>query len=474
MKTRFFIILIFYPFLTFGSDKFQLEDFSIQLEQITSDPSHIWVSSGYTTVNPKHHTIFGVNDFFSPPFAARRFNLKISMLADSNIISDDGSIGKGDVGLLYAGGTWFPYKIIRYGTYHHLKDGKLISLGITSELIPLFGHAGFIEKITVKNRASTPVDLKLLPELVPGNPGVEGLSQWGFGVPQPNVRQAISVDFDRWANKSVNVGLYRENETAMLVPGKSMTTTFTVMVCKKEETLPDRVNAAILENETVNAWQKRLDIYTKNIPPLASNIDGMDDYYRRSIISGLVCLYENPSFALNPFLTSCGMDGGGFCTYTWDVAYYPQIAALMLDNKMITMVKKMTGINLENHYAISLDGTGVGVKYSYDPWSFTSLISTIFKFIGPDRELFNFNKTLILNEEQRKSSNNLIDYGFQHNLLEMRGAGWEHYVVSPNAERNWCFQQLAEMGKLTGTNESEMSDWKRQAGEIIAAVRNEL
>ena len=475
MKKIFFIVLILYPFLSFGSEKFQLEDFSIQLEQITSDPSHIWVSSGYTTVNPKHHSIFGVNDFFSPPFAVRRFNLKISILADSNIISDDGSYGKGDVGLLYAGGTWFPHKIVRYGTYHHLKDGKLVSLGITSELIPLFGHAGFIEKITVKNRASTPVDLKLLPELVPGNPGIWSLSQWGYGAPQPNVRQAIAVDFDRWVNESVNVGLYRENETVTLAPGKSMMASFTVMVSKKEEKLPERVNAAMLETEAVNAWQKRLETYTKNVPSLASDIDGLDDYYRRSIVSGLVCIYENPSFVINPFFTTCGMNGGGFCTYLWDNAgYIPQIASLMLDNKVVAIAKQMASIDLEKYYAFSLDGTGNGVKYSYSPWSFTSLVSNIFKFLTPDKELFDYNKTLILNEEKRKSANNLIDYGVQNNLLEMRGAGWEHYVVSPNAERSWCLQQLAEMGKLMGANENEMSDWKHQAGEIITAVREEL
>jgi len=474
MKNTFCIILFFYPFLTFGSGKFQLEDFAIQMEQITSHPSHIWVSSGYTTVNPTHNTVMGVNGFFSPPFAAGNCNLKIKIQVDTNIITDIAFDGHGGDGLLYAGGTWFPHKIVRYGTYHRIKDGKLISLHVTSELIPLFGQAGYIEKITIRNRASTPVALTLFPELNPGNPCMIDLSQWSWSPPWSHAHHVMPVDDDRWANESVSVGLYRDNETATLPPGKSMVASFTVIVNQKDGTLPNRVDAAILETETALAWQKRIEVYTKNIPSLDSDIDGLADYYLRSVLTGLVCIWENPTYQLNPFFAESGMDGGAICTYHWGVAYTPKMLALMLDDKIVAIVKQMADTDLEKYYAISLDGTGVGVKYSYSPWSFTSIVSTIFKFFGPDKELFEYNKMFILNDEKRKSVNNLIDYGTHSNLLEMRSAGWEHYVVSPNAERSWSLQQLAEMGKWIGATENETSDWKRQAGEIITAVRKEL
>ncbi len=475
MKIRYLILFILIPFISVASEKFKLKDFSMQLEQITSDPAHVWVSSGFTTVNPEYHTVMGVNEFYSPPFAAKNFRFKLSFIADERKIQDVGSYGKGDVGLVYAGGIWFPDKIIRYGTYHHLKNGKLISLGVTSELIPLFGQAGFMVKISIKNRATTPVMIKIDPELTPGNPDVIPLNNWGFSPPGSNTTKAENYKPDRWANESANIGLYSENETRLIAPGELEVSSYIVIINKKDKELPDLVNSEELELQTHQAWEKRLETYTKNVPSLTTDIEGLENYYKRSIITGLLGIYENPAYELNPVFLTSGMDGGGFCTYVWDNAgYIPRMVTLILDEKVRSFAKKMVEIDLEEHYAFSLDGTGIGVKYSYSPWSFTCLVSTIFKFLAPDKELFEYNRTLILNNEKRKSKNNLIDYGLQHNMLEMRGTGWEHFVVSPNAERSWSLRQLAEMGRSVGVKQSELDDWNNQANNIISSIQKNL
>lgn len=457
-------------------EKYKLEDFAIQLEQITSEPSHVWVSSGYSTANPKYPTVTGVNDFFSPPFAVRRFSLRANLLiADSISVPDAGSYGKGDVGLLYAGGVWYPHKIVRYGTYHHLKGEHLVSLALTSELIPLMGEVGFMEKITIKNRSTESVDIKVLPEVSPGNPDFIPLNKWEFSPPESTKEAAQNISSNVWANEAVKIGLYTKNESLTLAPGETEVVSMVIIANKNEISLPETVDTELLERKVVVAWEQRLARYTQNIPVLHSEIEGLEDYYKRALISGLVCIWENSSYVLNPFFTTSGIDGGGMCTYLWDNAgYAPNTSTMMFGNHMAEMARQMVSIDLEKCYAYSLDGTGIGVKYSFSPVAFTSLVSAIFKFVSPDKELFDYNKRLVLDEEQRKGNNLLIDYGFQHNLLEMRGSGWEHITVSPNADRSWCLRQLAEMGALVNEKQKNMNNWKIQADDIIASIRDNL
>lgn len=476
MKTIITAILLATSALTASAEgKFKLSDFAIQLEQVTSSPSHVWVSSGYTTVNPTYPTLTGVGEMFSPPFAARGFALNVGFFADSQPLPDDGSYGKGDVGILYSGGTWLPHKIVRHGTYHHFKDEKLISLAFTTELIPLIGQSGFIEKISVKNRSNTPIEVKALPKLTPGSPDVIPLNEWEFSPPQSKASEAQLTEASTWTNGTVQMRLYLQNPSHELAPGETATSVVTVIMDKAGTMLPETIDAQQLEATAIEAWQKRLDTYTANIPTLTSNVKGMDDYYKRSLISALVCVWENPAFALNPFITTSGIDGGGLCTYLWDNAgYAPNAYSMMFGDQMIKVAKQMASIDLDKYYAYSLDGSGIGVRYAYSPFAFTTLVNSIFKFVKPDKELFDYDKKLIMNDEKRKSSNGLIDYGFQHNLLEMRGIGWEHQVVSPNAERAWCLNRLADMGKILGEPTAETASWNTQADDVIKAVRTNL
>ncbi len=459
-----------------AQEKFSLEDFAIALNQITSAPQHTWVNSGYTTVNPQHNTVMGVNEFYSPPFAARNFNLSIELKVDSLLIKDVGSFGKGDVGLLYAGGVWFPHKIVRRGTYHHLKNSKLISLGVRSELLPLFGESGFLLKITIKNRSNSSLNLELLPTLVPGNPTFVPLENWSYGQPKAEALETRQISNSVWGNDKTKISLFLENSVTELKAGASATSYLVVLMTSADDTLPQNADAPQLEQAAIHAWNSRLAKYTINIPTLESDISGLKSYYDRSVLSGLVCIWENNAFKVNPHLATSGMDGGAMCSYLWDIAgYAPNMMSLMLDSTIIAIARQMMNIDLEKYYAFAPGGAGVGVRYSYSPSAFTGLVCSIYKFLGADSGLFYSAKKLILNDEQNSiQSNHLIDYGVQHNLLEMRGAGWEHVVVSPNAERVWCLNQLAELGEYLNQNADEMTAWRKQAEMIKQSIRQEL
>ena len=163
---------------------FRSTDFSIPLSALVQPEEHIWVNSGFSTVSPKKNSVTGVRGFVSPPFAATDFFFKLNFVVNDHLVPDAGSFGKGDCGLLYSGGTWQPDRIIRNGTYHYITGAGLISIYVTTELIPLFGDAGFMLKYTIKNRDVKKITVKLMPEVNAGKTGYYPLGSWQFSPPR--------------------------------------------------------------------------------------------------------------------------------------------------------------------------------------------------------------------------------------------------------------------------------------------------
>lgn len=466
-------------FITIGSglfaiNKYKLEDFSLNLNSSLAPSNHLWVMSGWSTVTPVSKTVMGVGDCFGPPIAGKNFKLLVNIEANGHLIRDVGSVGKDDVGLLYSGGQWQPDKIIRKGTYHHLVGNNLISFSVQSELIPLFNRTGFILKCTIKNRLGTVLKIKINPNITPGNPNFIPLNLWPFMLPKAG-NAALSLGDHFWSNDKVNIALFSESLTAEIPALESNITYLAITFSGKNNisTKPEKIKDWEIEERLV--WENKLKWALHNVPVIESTIPGLDDYYKRSIASGLVAIWENPSFIVNPFLATCGIDGGGICTYIWDPGgYIPRMLCLMLGKDVIAITKAMSEIGLDKYNAYTLDGTGIGVSYAYSTWSFVNFVWEISKHIGLNESLFNEARRLVLLNEKLESSNNLIDYGVQGNLLEMRSAGWEHYVVSPNAERVWCLERLADMGEKINFNSTEIKQWREKSLVIKKAIQDQL
>ena len=121
---------------------YKLQDFSFDLRKCTSHPDHIFVGSGYSTCSPLTFCTCGVGSLYSPPFSAGDMQFFVSFEANGHHICDNGNLGKGDCGVLYQNGYWYPQKVVRSGTYHFKVQDQLISFLVTSELVPLFSHHG--------------------------------------------------------------------------------------------------------------------------------------------------------------------------------------------------------------------------------------------------------------------------------------------------------------------------------------------
>lgn len=454
---------------------FQLDDFAFDLRASVAPPHHIWVGSGYGTVAPLANTVAGVKGLFSPPFAARSLQLQLELEADGHIVGDAGSFGKGDCGLLYAGAEWRPDRIARKGTYHYYVDGRLLSLAAGSELVPLSDRAGFLLTLRVVNRNDRAIDVRVKPFLAPGNPSFRPLDDWDYGHPAPG-EPAQAAGEGIWENDQVRVTLLQERpQTFGLPPGQEAVFRLAVVLTRSGEVCDAFDDFAGQGRRTTEVWQERLRRTCRAVPKLQSDIPGLEDYYRRSLVSGLICLWEHPDFAMRPFPVVSGIEGAGICCYPWDAGGYAgRLLAMMLgSDSMMELARLMVNSGIERHSRFSPSGLGKDVPYSYSLWSFFNLVWSNVEQHGVGRELYaELRKVLLVDEERLPAWGELLDYGKQHNLLEMRSAAHEHVVSSPNAERAWCYDRLADAAEWLGNEEA--AQWRDKAERIRRAIREQL
>lgn len=391
------------------------------------------------------------------------------------MLEDTGNKGKNDCGILFSGAVWQPDKITRKGTYHYMVEDRLISLAVESELVPLFNRSGFLVKICLKNRTDREVALKVNVRLEPGHPKLVDFSTWDFMPPKASGEEMCVVSENIWENREIKVALLEEGcEEKRIGKGRQYECCAAVVYLPFGEDVKGG-SLHLWQEESRKAWNRRLELADRGIPELKSDIPGLVEYYQRSLISGLVCLWENDAFVTNPFPATSGMDGGSICCYPWDVAGYgARTLVMLLGDKTLDFFNKMLESGIDRHICMSLKGDGQGwCGYSYSMWSLMNLYWTIVTMTGKGLELFDKILDLFMAEEERLAQRrNLKDYGRQHNLLEMRSCGYEYFVPSPNAERAWCYDRLSDIAEYTGREDT--AGWRKKAQEIRDAICNDL
>ncbi|MFC4587910.1 MGH1-like glycoside hydrolase domain-containing protein [Sphaerisporangium corydalis] len=450
---------------------YSLDELAYDLRQSVA-PDHTWVTSGWTSVRALLGTVCGVGGCFAPPYAAPDAELVIGFDVNGHRITDGASPGVAGRGLLYAGGTWRPDRIVRHGTYHRHHEGDLVSLRVQSTLTPLYGQAGFVLEVEVVNRGDRDITLDLLPRADPGGPQRVPLAEWGWVPPAPGPRAtSASADGLTWQAGDVSVELVHEGLRQDVPAGG--TTVFALAV--HIGGVPGHGRPRDLAAESSERWRRRLAGALAGVPRLTSDIPGLEAYWRRSLVSGLVCLWDNPGFITTPFVATSGVDGGALCSYAWDTGgYAPHLLTLMLGDATVDVLESIMKVDLTRHYAIAPDGTGLGVAYAYSGWSLITLATAVSAHLGITPDLVTRLHDMAEGLDRRfTAAGPLRDYGTHHNLLEMRSAGWEHVVASPNAERAWCLDRLADLSEVTGAR-LPVGDLRARARDIWRAVGREL
>ena len=433
--------------------------YALDLDSCLSPPEHLWVNSGWSTVQPLAGRVCGVGACHAPPFSTPDLRLELEFMVNGHRIPDIGSRGKGDCGLLFAGGTWQPDRIERKGTYHHLVGKRVLSLEVRSILMPLFGVCGYRLEIEIQNRGRETARISASPSFSAGHPGSLPLSGWEW-MPAPAGSEAVSVAPNRWCNGAVEVRMRTEETRCRLQPGAVTRMAFTVTLSEPGSTV------RITPDSGAVAWEKRLADFGSRFPQLETSDQDLARYYDRSLLSGLVCLWENPAFALHPWIATSGMDGRALSAYVWDTAgYSPLPVCWLMGGHAGDLLCAFHRMGLEAANQLTPGGTPAGRWYSFNQWAFLNLGWTIARWRGLDEPLFALLRDCFLTMDETLPKNgDLAFYGGQANLLEMRALGWEGIVASPNAERAWGYERLADMATHLGLPGA--SDWRKQSRSI--------
>jgi hypothetical protein len=399
---------------------YALDDFAFDLRRAVP-PAAIWAGSGTATVSQLPGTVCGAGGWFAPPLAAPDSTLSISFDLDGHRVVDAARPGAGNRGLLPAGGTWRPDRIVRRGTYHQYADRRLTSLAVESTLVPAYNSPGYVLTLTIRNRSANTHRITVDPELAPTQVRDVPLADWGWVPPEPGAGDPVTL-----AHHGLTKSLEPHGEAVFVL----------------------RVHGAtVADDSRARALSK--------LPVLTSDIPGLEQYYRRSLASGLVCWWDHPGFVTQPFVATSGLDGGALCAYAWDTGgYAPNVLSLMLGDSVLDIIQSFLDADLTDRYAIAPDGAGLGVAYAYSGWSLVALTRAAAAERRLDPALIARLHDVLTALDKRFQPDDqtgvLRDYGDQSNLLEMRGSGWEHVVASPNAERAWTLDTLAELSDLTG------------------------
>jgi hypothetical protein len=455
---------------------YEMQEFALDLRKSTAPDNYIWVNSGFVTTAPLEHTVMGVKGWFSPPFAARDSVLGVKIVADGHEIEDTGNRGKGDCGLLYAGTEWRPDRITRKGTFHYMVNDRLLSLAVNSELTPMSDRPGIVLTVRVRNRTDRVLDVSLQPVMTPGCPNIVPLDEWDYGFPQQG-SPAKLVEDSVWENETARLTLLSDMDgcSLSLQPDAEGTVRFAVVMSRSGDPVVCTTELAAWVHSAELFWQERLNEANRHIPTLRSDIPGLEDYYRRALLSGMVCLWYKPEFAMMPYPAVSGIEGAGICVYPWDVGGYAgkAINLLLGKDKSIELARMMAEGGIDSNSRFSPSGKGLDCSYSYSLWSFYNLVWCVMSQHGTIAEMFPVLHDLLMKDEERlPHQGELIDYGDQRNLLEMRSAAHQHVVSSPNAERAWCFDRLADMADHLGLEGAP--EWRIKAERIRTAIREQL
>lgn len=225
---------------------------------------------------------------------------------------------------------WLPSAILR--------EGKSEQFSLTTLTAAIPASRSVVQKVTITNLTDCETRFPLT---VMYRGKTIYLEDWRFFIPKPapDSRSNYSVSEDGKMLSSVADGAsYRlttsldgmtlfpraylwENEIT-LGAHESFTFYISAHMGSEEQTLRE-ATATIGNYETMiehsfDYLQKEIDRIHQNLPRLSSDCPDLDNLYYRSLVTYILCRWENPDLCAVPYYSTGSVNGACMCSYLWD------------------------------------------------------------------------------------------------------------------------------------------------------------
>jgi hypothetical protein len=289
--------------------------------------------------------------------------------------------------------------------------------------------------------------------------------------------------------------LYR---TVELAPGESRTFFVVLAVSTWGDSARDAARKLLSNPEAASKAARELmdaDIQTllTRLPAFSHSDPRVVRFYRQAALQLLYARWKvGKTFILDPWYPSLGLDSGGLNSYAWDFSYSAIPLTLLDPDGMRAMLVALLAAPITEHYSIEpVRGEGNGPFYSYNPYAFTSAVDNYICATG-DRTILRerMKGTTVLEwlidmaqfgERDRDTDHNhLLDYGDDHNLLEIKttggGPGYIHEVPSPNGERSYVYETVASLleEEHDAGHAALIPKFRQSAAEVRRAINDIL
>jgi len=292
--------------------------FAFDGENNILEEKDIGICADISSILTPEHSVFAMNCFQGCPYTNTAFDFDIKI---------DGEKIKS------RSWKWLPNAILRKG------ETKCFSVSTVTAVVPQ--SRTVVQKINVSNKTDGDLSVPLA-VMYRGRTRMEEV--WKFNIPEPGIPAPHKDNRDFYSCENnilssvADGAAYRitsslggmrmfkraylwENE--IVIPANdSVTFYFSAHMGEEYASLREAENAVGRYEELVESSFAYLDREVKrihdNLPRFTSSDPALDRLYYRSLVTYMLCRWENPDLCSMPYYSTGSVNGACMCSYLWD------------------------------------------------------------------------------------------------------------------------------------------------------------